>query len=215
MLEVIGAGFGRTGTLTLKYALERLGFGPCHHMSVLSDDPEQVVLWTKVLNEGLDDWDTVYGDYRSTADWPGARYWRQIAGHFPDAKVILTVRDADSWYESCEGTIHQAMPDYEPGEAEWPDDLTLAEKEWLVNCRVWGEEFGGRFGDREYATRVYTEHNEAVRREVAPDRLLEYEVRQGWEPLCDFLDVPVPDEPFPRSHDREAFAEAVDREVGE
>jgi hypothetical protein len=209
MLDVIGAGFGRTGTLSLKLALERLGFGPCHHMLELIDDPVQLALWSRVGQEPESvDWDAVFRGYRATADWPGVRFWRQITDHFAGAKVILTTRDPRQWYESAHASIYRAVT------APVTGDPLAARRREIVARLVWDGEFGGRFGDAAYAIRVFNEHNEAVRRRIAADRLLVFEVTQGWEPLCAFLGVPVPDEPFPRSNDRREFAERVARRGG-
>ncbi|MEV5708621.1 sulfotransferase family protein [Actinoallomurus sp. NPDC052274] len=207
MLEVIGAGFGRTGTLSLKLALERLGFGPCHHMTVLIDDPEQIDRWTRVLEDGDPDWDEVYRGYRATTDWPGVAFWRQLLEHYPEARVILTVRDPRSWYESARESIFRAT-------AIHPADPLGARRRRFVQRLVWEGDFGGRFEDPEHAMAVFTEHNDAVRREVPADRLLEFRVKQGWGPLCDFLGVPVPDEAFPCTNDRQEFAERVAQREG-
>jgi Sulfotransferase domain len=202
LLEIVGAGFGRTGTLSLKQALERLGFGPCHHMVELLENPGQLELWTRVAREGTGDWDEVYRGYHSTVDWPGARYWRELTSHFPQAKVILTVRDAERWYESAAESIYRASSLTDP-------DPWVSRLRQFVNRVVWEGDFGGGFDDAEHAIRVFNEHNEAVRREIPADRLLVFEVREGWEPLCAFLGVPVPDEPFPHANDRQAFTEMV------
>jgi hypothetical protein len=201
MLDVIGAGFGRTGTLSLKAALERLGFGPCHHMLEVIDHPGQASLWAPVVRGEEPDWDVVYRGYRATVDWPGARYWRELTARYPRAKVILTVRDPRRWYESAAESIFRAA--VEPP----PADPALARLRRVVRAVVWDGEFGGRFEDARYAMRVFEEHNEAVRREIPAGRLLVFEVRQGWAPLCEFLGAPAPDEPFPHHNDREAFAE--------
>ncbi|HZE32702.1 MAG TPA: sulfotransferase, partial [Actinoallomurus sp.] len=203
MLDVIGVGFGRTGTLSLKSALERVGFGPCHHMVELIDNVDQISLWKRLTDGETPDWDAVYRGYRSTADWPGARFWRQITDHFPQAKVILTVRDPQRWYESAAQSIYLAVS----GPA--PADPLAAGMRQVVEGMVWNGEFDGRFEDMDHAIEVFNEHNEAVRREISPDRLLVFEVAQGWEPLCAFLGVPVPDEPFPRTNDRQEFADRV------
>ncbi|GAA4633031.1 sulfotransferase family protein [Actinoallomurus vinaceus] len=202
MLEVIGAGFGRTGTMSLKLALERLGYGPCHHMIELIDDAEQLDLWSRVAEAGTADWDMVYRDFRATVDWPGAAFWRQLVGHYPEAKVILSVRDPRSWYESAYESIYRARS-FVAG-----DPLSVQRRD-VVGRMVWDGTFGGRFEDAEHAMAVFTEHNDAVRREVPAERLLEFQVKQGWGPLCDFLGVPVPDEPFPRSNDRQEFADRI------
>jgi hypothetical protein len=203
LLDVIGAGFGRTGTLSLKSALERLGFGPCHHMVELIENAEQISRWRRLADGETPEWDAVFRGYRSTADWPSVRFWRETTDHFPQAKVILTVRDPRRWYESVAQTIHQA----EAGPA--PADPVMAQMRRVVHDLLWVGEFDGRFEDMDHAIEVFNEHNEAVRREISADRLLVFEVAQGWEPLCAFLDVPVPDEPFPRTNDRQEFADRV------
>jgi hypothetical protein len=205
VLDVIGAGFGRTGTLSLKTALERLGFGPCHHMVELLESPGQTALWARVARGETDDWDAVYRGYRATVDWPGVRYWRALTAHFPRAKVILTVRDPARWYESAAESIFRVSSVPAPG-VPVPDGLRR-----IVRDVVWNGEFGGRFEDRAHAIGVFTAHNRAVCRTVPPDRLLVYEVSQGWEPLCAFLGAAVPDEPFPRRNDRREFAERARR----
>lgn len=202
MLEVIGAGFGRTGTLSLKLALERLGFGPCHHMTELMEDPAQLDLWGRVVAGEPVDWDEVYRGYRATTDWPGTRYWRRLVEHYPYAKVVLTVRDPRKWYES----VHESI--YHTRSILATDDL-YAKRRQFVDQIIWEGEFGGRFEDADHAIAVFNAHNEAVRREVPAERLLEFQVGDGWEPLCGFLGVPVPDQPFPRSNDRQEFAARV------
>lgn len=205
MLEVIGAGVGRTGTLSLKTALERLGFGPCHHMLGLFEDPEQIPLWEAAARGEPVDWRQVYAEYRSTVDWPGARFWREISGAFPEAKVVLTVRDPESWYASAAGSIHAtavAPPPPDAGEGF----LRLRDMSLEV---VWDGVFDGRFTEKEHALKVFAEHEAAVREAIPADRLLVFRVSDGWEPLCGFLGVPVPDEPFPRSNQRGRFADEV------
>ncbi|MGP4091135.1 sulfotransferase family protein [Streptomyces sp. KR55] len=207
MLEVFGAGFGRTGTLSLRTALERLGFGPCHHMLGLFEDPDTLPLWRAAARGESVDWARAYKGYRSSVDWPGAAFWRDITAAFPDAKVILTVRDPESWYASAESSIHAAAV------APLPDDADplFAQVRQMSLDVVWDGVFDGRFTDKQHAIEVFEEHVAAVKREIDPARLLVFEVRQGWEPLCAFLGVPVPDEPFPRSNDRAAFRQLMDR----
>lgn len=200
MLEVIGAGFGRTGTLSLKVALERLGFGPCHHMLALFENPDGIRLWRKAARGESVDWDEVYRGYRSTVDWPGARFWCELAEHYPAAKVILSTRDPERWYDSALGTIHRAAMDDSP-----PASPVLAEMRAMAREVVWDGLFEGRFTDRDHSLRIFNEHIEAVRGRLPANRLLVFEVAQGWEPLCEFLGKPVPDEPFPRRNRREEF----------
>ncbi|MCA2217527.1 sulfotransferase family protein [Jidongwangia harbinensis] len=202
-MDVIGVGFGRTGTLSLKAALERLGLGPCMHMIPVLGDPDRARLFHKAAEGDDASLDAAMAGHRSTVDWPGTYFWRDLVARHPDAKVVLTVREPESWYDSAYRTIYRAAT------APRPADDGMAAAIGMAHAVVWDGTFGGRFADREFALRVFTEHNDAVRREVPPDRLLEFQVAQGWEPLCAFLDVPVPPEPFPRLNDSAAFAEMV------
>ena len=203
-MDVIGAGFGRTGTLSLKVALERLGFGPCLHMLPLLDDPERATLVHRAADGDLTSLDKALTDHRSTVDWPGTYFWRELTARHPEAKVVLTVRDPQRWYDSAYRTIFQAATTAPAGAGE-PLAAGLA----MAHAVVWDGTFGGRFADREHALRIFTEHNEAVRREVPADRLLEFEVGQGWPPLCDFLGVPAPAEPFPHTNDSASFQSMI------
>jgi hypothetical protein len=203
-MDVIGAGFGRTGTLSLKVALERLGLGPCMHMLPLLDDPERASLFHRAAEGDLAGLDKALAGHRSTVDWPGAYFWRELTARHPAAKVVLTVRDPQPWYDSARRTIFQAATEASAG-ADGPVATGLA----MARAVVWEGTFGGRFADREHAVRVFTEHNEAVRHEIPAERLLVFEVSQGWQPLCDFLGVPVPDEPFPRTNDTASFQERI------
>ena len=201
-LRIVGAAFGRTGTNSLKLALERLGFGPCHHMYEVRDRPEQLPYWQAAARGELPDWDDVFADYRACVDWPSARYWREIAAHYPDAKVLLTLRDAESWFASVHATIYpviESWPAREPG--HFRDTMEMA-AEIIV-----AQTFGGRLDDRDHALAVYRAHGEAVRRTIAPERLLAYDVSEGWAPLCAFLEVPVPDTAFPRTNTSAQFRE--------
>jgi hypothetical protein len=198
-MDVIGAGFGRTGTLSLKLALELLGVGPCVHMMPLLDDPERAALFHRAADGDLASLDKALEGCRSTVDWPGTYFWRELVERHPAAKVVLTVRDPQRWYDSAHGTIFQAASNAR----ETTGDAAVVLG--MLRAIVWQGTFGGRFADREHALRVFTEHNEAVRRAVPAGRLLEFEVSQGWPPLCDFLGLPVPDAPFPRTNDSATF----------
>jgi hypothetical protein len=209
-MDVIGAGFGRTGTLSLKIALEQLGFGPCMHMVQLLDDPERAVLFRRAAEGDLASLDKALAGQRATVDWPGTYFWRELVARHPQAKVVLTVRDPQRWYDSAHGTIFQAATNAPP-----PADDAVAAGSAMIHTLVWQGTFGGRFADREHAVRAFTEHNEAVRRVVPADRLLEFEVSQGWAPLCDFLGVPVPDVPFPRANDSASFRARIAQRQGE
>jgi hypothetical protein len=200
-MDVIGVGFGRTGTLSLKAALERLGQGPCAHMMPLIGDEERSDLFTKAVDGDPAALDKALDGYRSTVDWPGVYFWRELVAKYPQAKVILTVRDPDKWYESAERTIWKAT--------NQPTPPAMEHFRRMCDATNWEGTFHGRFADRAYAIRVFNEHNDEVRRTVPADRLLEYESGQGWEPLCRFLDVPVPDEEYPRLNDTAEFTQRV------
>lgn len=198
MLKVIGAGFSRTGTYSLKQALEAVGFGPCYHMHEVFGRPEHIALWASASSREPE-WSTVFAGYASAADAPACHYWRQIRDAFPGAKVILTVRDADSWYASFRATVLEALnrPDLLPASAH----PTLAMARRLVLDGV----FSGRFEDRAHAIAVYEAHNRAVVDAVDARHLLVHRAGDGWEPLCAFLEVPIPAIAFPATNTRAQF----------
>ena len=217
-MKVIGAGVGRTGTLSLKAALERLGYGPCFHGRHVLDHPDRLPLWQAAAAGEPVDWTAVLAGYTSTVDWPGAAFWRRLVAAFPAAKVVLTVRDGDSWYDSVRSTIYRMFGD-------GPPDARVAEARRVVpgldvftafhRRIVWDGFFAGRFADRDHAIRVYQEHNAAVRREVPADRLLVIPPDAGWEPLCTFLGADVPPEAYPHLNDPGKFWARVAARVGE
>jgi hypothetical protein len=206
-LQVIGAGLGRTGTFTLKTALEMLGFGPCHHMVEVLANPAQVQFWNRAADGEAVDWDEIYGQYRATVDWPGCHFYAQLAERYPQAKVILSRRDPERWYESMSETILKSMEMM--GLAAGGD---IADEHPM---RFGGIIIAQQTFDRDFSKAnviaAFERHSAEVRRRIAPERLLEFEAAQGWEPLCAFLDVPVPDEPFPRTNSREEFWQHVEK----
>jgi hypothetical protein len=201
MLDIIGAGFGRTGTLSLKHALEQIGYARCYHMMEVAGNPGHAALWLDVAEGRPVDLDALFEGYRATVDWPSTYYWRELATHYAGARILLSVRDPDRWYESAFETIFRAMTDAPPDAL--PDALATQIK--MARRIVLDETFGGRFEDRDYAISVYLAHNEAVKNAFDAKRLLVYEVGSGWEPLCDFLGVSIPDTEFPRVNDRDSF----------
>ena len=204
-LDIIGAGYGRTGTLSLKVALEQLGYARCYHMVEVIANEGHADLWLDAMAGGPVEWDAIFSGFRATVDWPGCHYWRELAAHYPEAKVLLSVRDPDSWYESVHETIFRAMT--ETDEERVPPSVRNQLK--MARALVLEGDFGGRFEDREHAIGVYLAHNEAVKNAFPPDRLLVYEVASGWEPLCAFLGAPVPEGDFPRVNDRESFRDRL------
>ncbi|NWH07560.1 MAG: sulfotransferase family protein [Alphaproteobacteria bacterium] len=196
VLKVIGTGLGRTGTLSLKQALEQLGFGPCYHMLEVFPRPEHAGIWTRAARGEKVDWDALFEGFCATVDWPSVRFWRELIAHYPDAKVIHGARDAESWYKSFSQTIAPAL------ERDAPDSI----KPWsdMVRLAITEQTFGGDLG-RENAIRVYHRHNEEVAREIPVSRRLDYDAAGGWEPLCRFLNVEIPDTPFPKTNSTDEF----------
>src|SRR5215211_5353176 len=214
-LLVIGAGFGRTGTTSLREALIRLGFDPCDYMRGNLEHPERFALWEEALRHKTAgepiDWRPLLAGYRATVDWPGAYFWRELTAAHPEAKVILTVRDPERWYASTLATIFtftSRVRDGVPPSARVRQLLLrsvvpgMREGLRFIDDLVWQGTFDGRFSEREYALRVFREHNQAVQKTIPTDKLLVFDVKQGWEPLCQFLGVSVPaGEPFPHLND--------------
>ena len=203
-MKVIGAGFGRTGTLSLKAALERLGFGPCYHMVEFLEHPEHGPLWVSALRGETIDWADVFAAYESTTDWPACNFWRELADAYPGARVVLTVRDPERWWNSIESTLFAAMR-----AGALPGSPAAAAEMRQMSELLMGATFDGRIADREHVVRRFEEHNDRVRRGIPPDRLLVYQVSQGWGALCDFLDVAEPDEPFPHLNEGANFPELI------
>jgi Sulfotransferase domain len=194
--------------MSLKAALETLGFGPCYHMIEVFAHPEHADLWLAAWRGEPVDWDAFLGDYESAVDWPACTFYEELLERNPDAKVILTVRDPDRWYESTRSTIYELsmVATRSPLFSLVFGAIRLLRfgklgRGNMAEEIIWDGTFDGRFEDKPYAIEVFERHNEEVRRRVPPDKLLVYEVSEGWEPLCEFLGVEVPDAPFPRLND--------------
>lgn len=231
-LKVIGAGFGRTGTMSLKFALEKLGFGPCYHMVEVNAHPEHDAMWLALAKGEARDWREILKGYASTVDWPTTYFWRQLAAANPEAKIVLTLRDPEHWYRSASATIFARMLEFETLRAKTLRAKTLRAKALraetlgaktlharhdadtldpirrrhmeMVNFIIVEKTFGGSL-DKAHAIGVFEAHSEEVRRAIPPERLLVYEVDQGWDPLCAFLRVTIPSIPFPKANTREEF----------
>jgi hypothetical protein len=212
-MKVIGAGFGRTGTLSLKAALEELGFGPCYHMVEVMSHPQHVPIWKAAASGENIDWKTFFKDYQSTVDWPGCSFYKQLMEEYPDAKVLLSVRDPDSWYKSCRDTIYKISHTFPINVARRIlSFLPFSAPGAVAHRLVWEQTFDHRFEDKQYALDVFRRHIEDVKRTVPAERLLIFDVKEGWEPLCRFLDVPVPEgKPFPRLNDTAQFQKNIRR----
>ena len=182
-LKVIGTGFGRTGTDSMRTALNILGFGPTHHMFELSDNPVLYQRWIDLAHGSQADWDRLFEGYSSCVDWPSAYYWRELVELYPGAKVLLTWRSAESWWESFEGTILQIM--------KRPKEKSPLTHFLAINV------FDGKPDNQDHAIDVYNRHVDEVIAKVPQDRLLIHKLGDGWEPLCTFLNVPVPELEYP------------------
>jgi hypothetical protein len=191
-LSVIGAGFGRTGTESMKLALEMLGLGPCHHMKEVLGDPEQTALWRGIAAGDPPDWEAAFTGYNAAVDWPSAFFWRELADVYPDAKILLTVRSPESWHASMDKTIFRTLRN-----GTDPDSLGVK----LVAEGV----FDGRLDDPAHAIATYERNTAEVEAAFPPERLLTYHLGDGWEPLCRFLGKPLPNAPYPRSNSAKEF----------
>jgi hypothetical protein len=196
-LEVVGAGVGRTGTHSLKLALEHLLSAPCHHMLEILGDPAQIPAWTDAIEGRPVDWSEMLSRYRAIVDWPGAAFWRELSEANPNALVLLSVRDPESWYRSASNTIFLALDRMPPEVAPWMDEVR----------KLLRDRFSDRLDDRTAMIDAYGRHNEAVRAEVPARRLLEWNLGDGWAPICERLGLPVPTEPFPVTNSTNEFRE--------
>jgi hypothetical protein len=195
-IQLVGAGLGRTGTMSLKLALERLLGGTCHHMMEVFEHPDEVPSWHAAMLGEPVDFSALLAGYTAIVDYPGAAVWRELAAAFPEAPVLLSTRSsADAWWESASNTILALRPDQDDS-----DGRRMVDEMFLRSL-------GGDVTDREAVMAAYEAHNAAVRSEIPPDRLFEYQPGDGWGPLCAALDLPVPDEPFPHTNTREEFRE--------
>lgn len=207
-LRVIGAGMGRTGTASLKRALETLGFGPCHHMDEVVKHPAEVPTWEAAARGKKPDWASFMAPWGSAVDFPAALYYRELMTTFPDAKVILTVREPKSWYQSVGETIHPALTRF-PNRVISPFLPYVSGPGRVMAKTSFHTDVLERFAERDHVLGKFAEWNEEVKRVVPAERLLVFEAKDGWEPLCKFLGVPVPSEPYPRVNDSAEFRRRV------
>jgi hypothetical protein len=197
-LRVVGAGLGRTGTHSLKLALERLLGEPCYHMIEVFDRPDDPPVWLAAARGEMPDWDSFLAGYGAAVDWPSCSFWRELSAAYPDALVLLSVRDsADAWWKSANETIFEGLRSRErpggqgamPG---FPEDIFAAR-------------FTSHWMDEDAAKAAYERHNADVRASAPPERFLEWSAREGWAPICKALDLPVPEEPFPHVNTTDEF----------
>jgi hypothetical protein len=205
-MQVIGAGVGRTGTYSLKLAINEIGLGPCHHMEeVLHNMPVHVPLWSAASADNAD-WSRIYDGYESAVDWPTACFFRELFKEFPDAKFVLTERDPERWAESFAATIYKLLA----GRDQAPEEM----HSWLDMASDVVVKTGFPPGlDQGALAKAFVAHNNAVKETIPAKQLLVFEVRQGWEPLCKFLGVPIPTTEFPRTNHREEFWDRVNGKI--
>ena len=213
-MKLIGAGLPRTGTLSQKVALEMLGFGPCYHMVNVLADLDEAQGWQRGL-DGEGPWDEIFEGFESTVDWPGSFFYRELVDHYPDAKVLLSTREPAAWERSMRDTIWGMFYDdmlmrdlseaREKIDPKWHGYTQMMRGMWersgLINA--------GADTTSEDMQAGITRYEQEVQQNVPSDRLLVWSVSDGWEPLCEFLEVPVPDQPFPHLNDSKLFAERV------
>lgn len=203
-LKVIGAGLGRNATFSLKFALEHIGFGPCYHMSELFAGARRTIpLWVDVV-EGRPDWDAVFEGFQSVTDYPACTYWRELTTFYPEAKVVLTTRDPDKWFDSVMATI------FAP---EMRGDPKGSPVERMLHFAVF-EAFGDKVEDRAWMTDWYVRRNREVVDRLPAERLLSFNPADGWAPLCEFLGADVPEGPFPRVNSRDELGGELSQHNG-
>ena len=186
-LQIVGAGAGRTGTHSLKIALEQLLGGTCHHMIEVFGRPDQIAGFTAAADGAPTDWSALLADFTAMVDFPGSLFWREIAAANPDAPVLLSTRDSAGWYKSASNTIFLSFDRTPPELAPWMEAVR----------RMLRDRFSDDFENEDAMIAAYEAHNAAVRAEVPADRLIDWTVGDGWGPICAALDLPIPDEPFP------------------
>lgn len=213
-MKLIGAGLPRTGTLSQKIGLEMLGLGPCYHMVNVISDLDQAKLWTRAL-DGDGPWDEIFNGFGSTVDWPGGFFYKELIDVYPDAKVLLSERDPERWAKSMRDTVwafrngdnvmrhvSNARGVIDPGWAGFIE---------MIDGLLWQGKgtFVGEHEEPEQLMAAMERHNEEVKANVPADRLLVWDVTQGWEPLCEFMELPVPSEPFPNVNDSKVFVQRI------
>ncbi len=193
-LRVVGAGLGRTGTMSLKLALERLLGAPCYHMVEVFQHPEHVPAWHAAALGQMPDWQEVLGGYAAAVDWPASAFWPELSQAYPDALVVLSVRDPEAWWRSTQETIFSNL-----------DSIPNPEWHAMIEA-MFTARFTTEITQRDACIAAFERHNARVRQTVPSERLLEWQASQGWEPLCAALALPIPEEPFPHVNTKEEWA---------
>lgn len=203
-IKVIGAGLGRTATLSLKAALNRLGFGPCYHMNEVRQNPGHIEGWIKVAAGDPSQMVEIFKNYNSTVDWPASSHYKELFALYPDAKVILSKRDTEKWWQSMDKTILNVMRNPVNAQLAPDQQASMLMSKFLVGEKA----LGGKY-DEASVKATYEKHNDEVRRTIPKAQLLEFDPSDGWEPLCKFLGVAVPPEPYPDSNKTEDFQKSA------
>lgn len=202
-LQVVGSGLGRTGTLSLKAALERLLGEPCYHMlEVFEHIEDHPARWLDAVHDRPVDWDALLTGYGATVDWPAAAFWKELAAANPDAVILHSERPADAWYTSADRTIFEMFRAPREVQAEQTSETWVEMAHSMLATR-----FASDFLDRDTAIAAVDAWNADVRATADPDRLVIWSPGDGWEPICAALGVPVPDEPFPHTNSTAEFRE--------
>ncbi len=211
-MKLIGAGLPRTGTLSQKVALETLGLAPCYHMVNVLGDLDRAQVWRRALG-GEEPWPEAFDGFNASVDWPGSFFYEKLIKAYPDAKILLSVRAADSWERSMRKTIwgmfygDTLMRDLSSARArvdpQWHGFVEMMKEMWSRSGLIKDA------GDAQLMPSVMERHNEEVRQTVPPERLLVWSVSDGWDPLCEFLELPVPSTPFPHVNDGDEFADRI------
>jgi hypothetical protein len=201
-MKIIGAGFGRSGTMSIKSALDQLGYGPCYHMKITLKRYHHMQFFMRAWAGKKVNWKKFFHRYNSVVDWPACSFYKDLMNEFPDAKVLLNIRDPEAWYSSMKETIYAIQPAF-----PWWFPKVVRQMHDEI---IWNGSLKGVFEDREKALAVYLQHIEEVKKTVPADRLLVYNVKEGWKPLCDFLGVPVPEgKSFPHINERKSFKQLI------
>jgi hypothetical protein len=213
-MRLIGAGLPRTGTLSQKVALEMLGLAPCYHMVNVLMNLDEAQVWRRAL-DGDQSWDEIFGGFQATVDWPGSFFYKELTEAYPDAKVFLSIRDADAWERSMRETIwglfygDMLIRDLSSArarvDAKWSGYLEMMREMWQQSGLI----DAGADTTSESMRSAMERFNEEVQQNVPADRLLVWSVSDGWEPLCEFMELPVPDTPFPHLNDSKEFGERI------
>jgi hypothetical protein len=194
-LQVIGAGLGRTGTYSLKLALERLLGAPCYHMATVFESPQHVPVWAAAANGDMPGWDQLFHGFSAAVDWPASAFWQELSEAYPDAPVLLSTRDSDAWWASASKTIFPTIEKVGGQMPAWRD-MILA---------IMASRFVPDLKDKDACIAAYERHNALVRATIPPERLIDWQPGDGWEPVCSRLNLPIPYEPFPHANTREEF----------